>query len=509
MKTVLIENTPFAKMKQGVDDLANTVRATLGPTGKNVLIDTGNRIISTRDGVSVANKIKFSDTVKNMAAMLVREAATETNKEAGDGTTTATILTQAIFSEALKDIYSEKTKPLDLKNEIETTVKQVIEELKKIARPVNNYDDILNIATISSNNDPVLGKLIADAVHMVGKKGTVIVEVGHEMKLIMQDGLTIERGLSDTGPAFITNAAKITAEYENPFIAVVDDKVADIAPLLPLLEYCKDKPLILCVKKIEDSVLGVLAKNKINGRIKIAVLITPGFNDNDIVEDFATSVGAKVINPDYNPMSDFKPEMLGGCEKIIIGLEQTTLINCKGSIDDRIETIEQQLLHEEDKIKKGRLQDRINKLSNSIAIIKITADSETELKDKKLRIEDSINASKAAMEEGIIEGGGIALARLSGSCGLTSRIIKAALMAPFRCIIENSGGIPEVVFKEIEATGMGYNAKTGLVANLFEEGIVDPVKVTRTALQKASSAAIMLLTTGPCLILEKENEQGK
>lgn len=504
MKSVIINHEPFNELKAGVDAIANVVKATLGPRGKNVLIDKKNKVISTRDGVSVAKMISFKDNLKNMGALLIREAASKTNKEAGDGTTTATVIAQALFHEALKDIYSGNTTPLGLKEEIESSVATIVSLLKDNAKQIESYEDVYNIAVISANNDPVIGKLIADAVHKVGEKGTIIVETGAETGVSFQEGLTIDRGLSDCGPAFITNAAKICAEFDKPYICVIDDNIDSIEYLLPILEYVKDKPIVLCVSKIEDTVLGVLAKNKLNNKLNVAVIKTPGHNNYEIIEDFALAVDATIINPDYHSIDEFSPDDLGLCDKAIINLEDSTFVNGAGNVDDRVAQIKDQIENMGDGVGKVRLQDRINKLINSIAVLKISADSDTELLDKKLRIEDAINASKAAMSEGIIEGGGTTLMRISER--IDSRIVRAALKAPFRCIVENSGEIPEVILSEMEATDRGYNAKTGKIENLFEAGVIDPVKVTRTALQKAASIAVILLTTGPCVVREDDNE---
>jgi chaperonin GroEL len=502
--SIKIEKEPFEKIKQGIDELAFAVKQTLGPAGKNILIDLGKKVVSTRDGVTVASKITFKDKLMNMGALLVREAAAKTNKQAGDGTTTATVLAQAIFARGLKELYESNKTPNSIKREIDEAVEKAVEQLKELATPIDNLGKLKSVATISANNDDVLGSLIAEAVYKVGEKGSVIVENGLKTELTFQDGMVIERGLSDTGPIFLTDYARLTAEYENPKILVVDDKLHSIEQLMPAFKLMgKDSPMVLCASQIEDTLLGLLAKNKQEGRLKIAVIKTPGFNDYSQIEDFAKSIGARVFNQDLHPLQDAQEADFGTCKKIIIGLEQTTVIEGAGDISERVEVLKTQIKNEESEVAQARMQDRLNRLLNSVATIKVSAESDTELTDKKLRIEDSVNAAKAAMSEGIVPGGGMALYSLIEKT--SNETLKFALEAPFKAIVANTDVDYDKIISELKP-GLGFNAKTRQIADLMLDGVIDPVKVTRTALQKAASVATMLLTTGSCIVHEVDKK---
>lgn len=508
---VIIEKKPFEKIKSGIDRLADTVALTLGPNGKNILIDLGKdkAPLSTRDGVTVAKFINFKDKLENFGAQAVKQAAKDTNSIAGDGTTTATVLAQAIFNEGLKYILAG-IEPIKVKRSIDEAIEKIIEKLKSLSTPVAN---ISNVATISANNDKFIGEIIGTAFEKVGKDGAILVEdtAAPQTHLTFQEGMIIERGWNETSYYFITDLYKKTVEYDNPKIAVIDDKIYSHQQLKPLLDWVvKTKtPLILCIRDIEDTVLGFLVTNKLpnktNGGLPIAVIKTPGFNSPEIIEDFSDRIGARCFNPDWNPISNFKPDDLGSAKRVIIREVDTTIVEGCGDITQRLATLHAQAESEQDNVRKARTLDRIARLTNSVAVIHLSADSEAELKDKKFRIEDALNATRHALSEGIVSGGGTALLSLRQDIDtIGMKIMNIALEAPFRKIVENTGENVEKVLAEVERTGLGYNALTKHVENLIENGIIDPVVVTRTAIQKAASVAGMLLITGHAVVSEEE-----
>jgi len=511
-----IEKRPFEKIQAGVNKIADTVALTLGPNGKNILIDMGPEKppMSTRDGVTVAHYINLKDRLENFGASLVKHAARNTNNEAGDGTTTATILAQAIFNEGLKYIQAGY-EPIKVKREIDLAVEKAVEKLKSIAKDVKN--NINDVAAISANNDREIGDIIGNAVTKVGKDGSILVETSSNQKTFVsfQEGMLIERGWGETSLYFINNMNKRTVEFDNPKFLIVDDKIYTYEQLDPVMRWlAKERtPLIICVRDIEDSVLAWLVANKMGdperriGGLPISIIKTPGFNSPEIVLDFCDRVGGRLFNIDINPLNQFKPSDLGSAKRAIIRKHDTTILEGAGDITQKLDELHQQASHEEDTFQKNKIQDRINRLTNAVATIHVAAESETELKDKKLRIEDAINATRHAVAEGVVQGGGTALLKIrSNGESLGSKILDKALEAPFRKIVENTGENVEKVLSTIENAeeGIGYNASTKTVENLMAGGVIDPVKVTRTALQKAASVATMLLMSGHCVIEEKE-----
>jgi chaperonin GroEL len=516
MKQIYIENSPFRKMFEGVQKLAKVVAETLGPNGKNILIDRGDRPpMSTRDGVTVAKSINLSDRLENFGASLVKEAAHNTNTEAGDGTTTSTVIAHAILKEGLKYVASG-INPINIKRSIDETVDKVIAFIKDHAKQISTKEDIINVAKISTNNDEKLGTLIAEAAYKVGTHGTILVENSQsdETYLKFQEGMVIERGVNDTSPLFVTDPVKRTAEYDNPKILVIDDKIHDIQQILAPVEYCfkNSLPLVIMVRDIEDTVLGALVANKLKKGLRVAVLRNIA-NVYEILEDYAIYLGAKIFNPDWKPLSSFSPDDFGSCKKIVIGMLETTIIEGCGNIYERLFSIKKMAEDEERETYKTRIMSRYNKLTNSVASIYVAGQSDTELVDAKLRVEDAIHACKSAMKEGIIAGGGVVLLHASNDLKedtVGDKILKVALQSPIRGIIENSGENPDKIIYEIERSKSkcyGYNAYTKKMCQLFDAGIIDPCLVTRVALQKAASVAGMLLTTGSCVVRYEDNDK--
>jgi len=509
--SVNIQDKPFEKIKAGIDKLANTVRSTLGPNGKNVLIDVGGVYpMSTRDGVTVAHYITLADKLEDFGASLVKQAARNTNEEGGDGTSTATVLAQAIFTEGLKYIAAGHS-PIKIKRSIDEATKKAIASLKEISKDVT--DEVCHVATISANNDPALGKIISEAIEKVGKDGSILVEDSskNETYVSFQDGMIIERGWGETSPYFMNNPRKRTVEYDNPEILIINDNIHELKQLENVIRYVAkgEKPLIIMVRDIEDSVLAWILTNKLKGGVKVAVIRTPGFNDLELIDDIACRSGARYYHPDWNPISGFKPEDLGSAQKIIIRKSDTTIIQGRGDISDRLAQLNEQTKQEDDEVQKARSQDRINRLTSSVATLHLTANSETELKDLKLRVEDAVNATRHAISEGIVQGGGTAFLRVrpeGDSVG--EQILNKALETPFRYIVSNTGENAEKIMAEVEKAGgtNGYNAATKEMCDMFKAGVVDPVKVARTALEKAVSVAGMLLVTGSCVVREDEEK---
>jgi len=510
-----IEEKPFEKLKAGVDKIANTVALTLGPNGKNILIYMGENKppMSTRDGVTVAHYINLPDKLENFGATLIKHAARNTNNEAGDGTTTATIMAQAIFSEGIKYVQAGY-EPIRIKREIDQAVENAVVKLKTYAKSVTTNTE--SVATISANNDPVLGKIIGNAVEKVGKDGSILVNESqnHETYVTYQEGMIVERGFGETSLYFVNNLNKRTVEFDNPYFMIIDDKIYSYEQLSAVMMWlAKEKrPLIISVRDIEDTVLAWLVANKLGDRerningLPLAVIKTPGWNQPEIVLDFCDRVGGRLFDADIHPSNQFKPDDLGKAKKVIISQHDCTIVEGAGDISQKLNVLLEQSRSETDAFKKAKIQDRINRLTNAVATIHVAADSETELKDKKLRIEDAINATRHAVAEGIVQGGGTIMLKIrSGGASVGEKILDKALEAPFRKLVENTGENVEKMLAILETSedGWGFNASTKKIENLLESGVIDPVKVTRTALQKASSVATMLLMTGHCLIGEE------
>ncbi len=503
-------------LKRGVDALANAVKVTLGPKGRNVVIakSFGGPTI-TKDGVSVAKEIELEDAIENMGAQMVKEVASKTNDEAGDGTTTATVLAQAIVKEGLKNV-AAGANPLDLKRGIDKAVVAIVEALKVQSEEVGSSSDkIEQVASISANNDATIGKLIAEAMTKVGKEGVITVEEakGTETYVDVVEGMQFDRGF--LSPYFVTNADKMEAELEAPYILLYDKKISTMKELMPILEPVAQtgKPLLIIAEDIDGEALSTLVVNKIRGSLKIAAVKAPGFGDRRkaMLEDIAILTGGTVISEERGfTLEGATIEMLGSAEKITIDKDNTTVVNGVGAeenIKSRVNQIKAQIESTTSDYDREKLQERLAKLAGGVAVLYIGAASEIEMKEKKDRVDDALHATRAAVEEGIVAGGGVALVRAQDAIKNIDTdnndeitgvaIIKRAIEEPLRQIVSNAGGEGSVVVnKVIEGEGdFGFNAKTDEYVNMLQAGIIDPTKVTRIALQNAASVAGMILTT--------------
>ena len=506
-------------IKIGVDKLANAVKVTLGPKGRNVIIQKqyGAPHI-TKDGVSVAKEIELEDPIENIGAQLVKEVASKTNDLAGDGTTTATVLTQAIFNDGLKMV-TAGANPMDLKKGIDKAVEVVVSELKSISKKVSTSKEIEQIATISANNDFEIGSMIASAMDKVGKDGIITVETakGTETSVKTVDGMQFDRGY--LSPFFVTNQETMSAELEYPYILIYDKKITAMKDILPILEQTAQtgKPLLIIAEDVDGEALATLVVNKMRGTLKVAAIKAPAFGDRrkEMLEDIAILTGGTVISDEVGLSLD-KVTLadLGIAEKINIDKDTTTFINGSGkseNIKSRIELIKNQIDKTTSDYDKEKLQERLAKLAGGVAILYIGASTETEMKEKKDRVDDALHATRAAVAEGIVAGGGIALVKISDTLintefisklenddqRLGANIIQSAIQSPFRTIISNAGGSPDVVINKVKEMGgnFGFNARTDEYVDMISAGIIDPTKVTRLALENAASIAGLLLTT--------------
>ncbi len=525
-KEVRFGDDARVRMFRGVNILANAVKATLGPKGRNAVLDKSfGAPTITKDGVSVAKEIELKDKFENMGAQLVKEVASNTSDEAGDGTTTATVLAQAIIREGLKAVSSGRN-PMDIKRGIDKAVIAVTEELKKLSKPCKDSKAIAQVGTISANSDESIGKKIAEAMEKVGKEGVITVEEGSGLdnELEVVEGMQFDRGY--LSPYFINNQQTQTVELEKPLILLSDKKIANIREMLPLLEGVakSGRPLLIIAEDVEGEALATLVVNNIRGILKVAAVKAPGFGDRRkaMLQDIAILTGATVISEEVG-LSIEKATVndLGEAKKVVIEKENTTLIDGKGKAADikgRIESIRQQVEEATSDYDKEKLQERVAKLSGGVAVIKVGAATEVEMKEKKARLEDALHATRAAVEEGVVPGGGVALIRtLKGLKDLEGanedqtvgiRLLARALEEPLRQIVENAGEDAAVVLNAVKAGkgAYGYNAATGEYGDMLEAGILDPTKVTRLALQNASSVAGLLLTT-EVMIAEAPKEE--
>lgn len=513
-------------MKEGVDALANAVKVTLGPKGRNVVIDKkfGAPHV-TKDGVSVAKEIELEDRFQNMGAQMVREVASKTNDQAGDGTTTATVLAQEIISVGLKNV-TAGANPMDLKRGIDKAVACVVESLKAQTQEVgDDISKVEQIATTSANNDAFIGKLIAEAMGKVKKEGVVTVEEakGTQTEVKVVEGMQFDRGY--ISPYFMTNSDKMEAVLESPKILITDKKISSMKDLLPILEPIarEGKSLLIIAEDVEGEALTTLVVNRLRGTLKVAAVKAPGFGDRrkEMLQDIATLTGGMVISEERGfTLENTTPDMLGSADKVSIDKENTTIVNGKGNkndIEDRVAQIRKQIEKTTSDYDREKLQERLAKLAGGVAVLYVGAASEVEMKEKKDRVEDALNATRAAVEEGIIPGGGVAFIRAIESLKSLKadnedeqtgiNIVAKAIESPLRCIVENAGVEGSVVAQKVkEGTGdFGYNARTDKYENLFAAGVVDPTKVTRVALQNAASVAGMFLTT-ECVIADKPEE---
>ena len=513
-------------LKKGVDALANAVKVTLGPKGRNVIIGKsfgGPQV--TKDGVTVAKEIELEDSLENMGAQMVKEVASKTNDLAGDGTTTATILAQSIVNEGLKNV-TAGANPMDLKRGVDKAVSAVVENLNKSAKTVGNSSEkIQQIASISANNDNVIGDLITEAFEKVGKEGVITVEEakGTDTYVDVVEGMQFDRGY--LSPYFVTNSEKMESDLESPYILLYDKKISAMKDLLPILEPVAQsgKPLLVIAEDVDGEALATLVVNKLRGALKIAAVKAPGFGDRRkaMLEDIAILTGGTVISEErgFN-IENTTIDMLGSAERVTIDKDNTTIVNGAGekkTIEDRVNQIKTQIETTTSDYDKEKLQERLAKLAGGVAVLYVGAASEVEMKEKKDRVDDALHATRAAVEEGIVAGGGVALIRArnvldkikaNNDDELTGiQIISRALEAPVRTIVANAGGEGSVVVAKIieGKDGFGYDAKSEQYVDLFDAGIIDPKKVTRVALENAASVAGMILTTECALVDIKED----
>lgn len=526
-KEIMFDAEAMAALKRGVDKLANAVKVTLGPKGRNVIIEKKFGAPSvTKDGVSVAKEIELKDPIENMGAQMVREVASKTADDAGDGTTTATVLAQAIVTAGLKNV-TAGANPMDLKRGIDKAVKAVVEDLKKQSKKVgDDYKKIEQVATISANNDPEIGKLIADAMKAVGKEGVITVEeakgTSDELKTV--EGMQFDRGY--LSPYFVTNAEKMEVELDNPYILIYDKKISSMKDLLPVLEKVvqTNKPLLIIAEDVEGEALATLVVNKLRGTLKIAAVKAPGFGDRrkEMLQDIAVLTGGTVISEERGyKLENADLSYLGKAEKVVIDKDNTTIINGAGKTEDikaRINQIKAQIENTTSDYDREKLQERLAKLAGGVAVIYVGAPTEVEMKEKKDRVDDALHATRAAVEEGIVPGGGTAYIRALNALenlkgdnedeNIGIAIVRRALEEPLRQIVFNAGGEGSVVVQKVKEgkDDFGYNARTETYGNLIEEGVIDPTKVSRVALENAASIAGLLLTT-ECVVVEIKEEE--
>ena len=526
-KDILFNIDARDQLKKGVDELANAVKVTLGPKGRNVIIEKkfGAPQI-TKDGVTVAKEIELADAFQNTGAQLVKSVASKTGDDAGDGTTTATVLAQAIVGVGLKNV-TAGANPMDLKRGIDKAVAKVVECIKAQAETVgDNYDKIEQVATVSANNDPVIGKLIADAMRKVSKDGVITIEEakGTDTTIGVVEGMQFDRGY--LSPYFVTDTEKMECVMERPYILIYDKKISNLKDFLPILEPAvqSGRPLLVIAEDVDSEALTTLVVNRLRGQLKICAVKAPGFGDRRkaMLEDIAILTGGVVISEEKGlKLEQATIDMLGSCEKVTITKENTTIVNGAGDKDnilDRINQIKAEIKNSTSDYDKEKLQERLAKLSGGVAVLYVGAASEVEMKEKKDRVDDALCATRAAIEEGIVPGGGVTYIRaidaLEGLKGDNAdettgiEIIKRAIEEPLRQIVANAGKEGAVVVQKVrEGKGdFGYNARTDVYENLHAAGVVDPAKVTRVALENAASIAGMFLTT-ECVIVDKKEDK--
>ena len=526
-KDIIFDLKARDKLKKGVDELSNAVKVTLGPKGRNVIIEKSFGAPSiTKDGVTVAKEIELKDNIENMGAQMVKEVASKTNDIAGDGTTTATVLAQSIFTTGLKNV-TAGANPMEIKRGIDRAVEKVIESLKAQSQEIgDSTEKIEQVGSVSANNDPEIGKLIAEAMTRVKKEGVITIEEAKSIETYVDvvEGMQFDRGY--ISPYFVTDTEKMEAVYENPLILIHDKKISVMKDLLPILEKSAQtgRPLVIISEDVESEALATLVVNKIRGALKVVAVKAPGFGDRrkEMLEDIAILTGGIVISEEKGyKLEDADISYLGEAEKVTIDKENTTIVSGKGKKEDiegRVKQIKKQIENTTSDYDKEKLQERLAKLSGGVAVIYVGAASEVEMKERKDRFDDALNATRAAIEEGIIPGGGVGYVRaiekiadLEGenedqNTGIA--IIRRALEEPLRQIVENAGQEGSVVVQKVrEGKGdYGYNARTEVYENLYDSGVIDPTKVARVALENAASIAGMLLTT-ECVIAEHKDEK--
>lgn len=514
-KQIIFDTEARDKLKRGIDTLANAVKVTLGPKGRNVIIDKkfGSPAI-TKDGVTVAKEIELADPIENMGAQLVKEVASKTADQAGDGTTTATVLAQAIYTIGAKNV-AAGANPMDLKRGIDKAVLAIVKELHAQSKSITTSKEITQVASISANNDMTIGQMIADAMEKVGKEGVITVEEarGTETEVKTVEGMQFDRGY--LSPYFVTNMEKMEAEMERPFILISEKKVSSMKELLPVLEQVAQtgRPLMIIAEDVDGEALATLVVNKIRGALKVCAVKAPGFGDRRkaMLEDIAVLTGGTVISEERGfKLENVEITMLGQCEKALVDKDNTTIINGEGNTDEikgRVAQIKSQIEATTSDYDREKLQERLAKLSGGVAIIYIGAATELEMKEKKDRVDDALHATRAAVEEGIVAGGGVAFIRaqsvldnievLNADEKTGVAIIKNAIESPLRTIVANAGGEGSVIVQEVKSGkgAYGYNARDDRYEDMIAAGIIDPTKVTRLALENAASIAGLLLTT--------------
>jgi len=528
-KQIIYEEQARKKLKIGVDKLANAVRVTLGPKGRNVSLEKsfGSPQI-TKDGVTIAKEIELEDNLENVGAQLMKDAASETVDEAGDGTTTAVVLAQAIVTQGLKNV-AAGANPMEIRNGIEKGVRAVIENLKKEAKEIKNKDDIKQVATISANGDEEVGERLANIMDKVGKDGVITVEEGQTFGLVERyvEGMQFDKGYDS--PYFVTNSDTLEAEIEDPYILLTDQKVSAVKDLLPVIEKCVQsgkKDLVIIAEEIEGEALATLVVNKLKGILNVVSVKAPAFGDRrkEMLEDMAVLTGGTVISEDVGKkLEATEISELGKADKVVVAKEWTTVVGGKGKkskIDARVETIKREIEASDSDYDKEKLQERLAKLSGGVAVLEVGAATEVELKERKDRIEDALNATRAAVEEGVVAGGGVALldvkevldeVKTEGDEKIGIDILKRSLEEPARQIIQNAGEeAAALVHKMGKGKGYDFSKSKRKLIQMVSAGIIDPVKVTRLALENAASVAMMLLTTEAVVvnIPEKEDKSG-
>ena len=522
-KQISFNSEAREKLKNGIDALANAVKVTLGPKGRNVVLQKSFGAPSiTKDGVTVAKEIELEDPVENMGAQMVKEVASKTADQAGDGTTTATVLAQAMVTAGMKNV-TAGANPMDLKRGIDKAVRAVVENLHSSSETIGDeFKKIQQVAAISANNDDEIGSLIADAMKRVSKDGVITVEESKGTDTYVEEvlGMQFDRGY--LSPYFVTNTEEMTTEYENPLILIHDKKISNMQDIVPILEKAisSGRPLLIIAEDIESQALGVLVVNRLRANLKIVAVKAPGFGDRRkaMLEDIAILTGGTVISEEKGyKLENTELEHLGSCEKITVDKDNTTIVNGHGDesmIKARINQIKQQIETTTSDYDREKLQERLAKLSGGVAVLYVGAPTEVEMKEKKDRVDDALHATRAAIEEGIVPGGGVALVRAINALdavkganedeGIGVNIVRKSLEAPLRIIAENAGVEGSVILQEVRASkgAKGYNARTGEFEDLKKAGVIDPTKVTRVALENAASIAGMVLTT-ECVVNDK------
>jgi chaperonin GroEL len=527
-KIIKFDSEARTSLKAGVDKLANAVKVTLGPKGRNVILQKQFGVPHiTKDGVSVAKEIELEDPIENMGAQLVKEVASKTADQAGDGTTTATVLAQEIYNLGFKNV-AAGANPMDLKRGIDVAVGAVVKELANISKKIKSSTEIEQVATISANNDSEIGKMIATAMDKVGKDGIITVEEakGIETEVKVVEGMQFDKGYSS--PYFVTNQDTMDVQFDNALVLIYDKRISAMKDILPVLESVAqtNKPLVIISEDLEGEAMATLVVNKMRGTLKVAAVKAPAFGDRrkEMLQDIATITGGTVISEEVGlSLEKVTMSMLGKAEKIVIDKDNTTIINGGGKKEDikaRVELIKTQIDKSTSDYDTEKLQERLSKLSGGVAILYIGAATEVEMKEKKDRVDDALHATRAAVAEGIVPGGGVALIRAQksldnlelpneGDYNTGIFIVRKSIEAPLRTIVQNAGGSAEVIINEVRNSkgNIGYNARSEEYVDMVKAGIIDPTKVTRLALENAGSIASLLLTTECVIATEKEEKQ--